>query len=182
MQYANNKGTDQPAHPCSLISAFVVHCLNSIIPLLLIAKISRSYVVSSAEQAGLSVNWSQTLTTGWRSSYGVIRKTREAEDWTLEGKVGMLTDVVLSWRLGLMDKDGWVTGYFYFLSVFQVLCNDVCLGSDICLLWDLNLQLVTCNMTDRQKTNRQTDRQKTDRQRQIDRQTDRDRQWHWVTE
>ena len=29
--YASNKGADQPAHPCCLISAFVVHCLDSII-------------------------------------------------------------------------------------------------------------------------------------------------------
>ena len=29
--YANNKGADQPAHSGSLISAFVVHCLDSII-------------------------------------------------------------------------------------------------------------------------------------------------------
>ena len=33
MSYANNKGADQPAHPCSLFSAFVVHCLDSIISL-----------------------------------------------------------------------------------------------------------------------------------------------------
>ena len=31
ISYANNKGTDQPAHPRSLISAFVVRCLDSII-------------------------------------------------------------------------------------------------------------------------------------------------------
>ena len=31
MPYANNKGADQPAHPRSLISAFVVRCLDSII-------------------------------------------------------------------------------------------------------------------------------------------------------
>ena len=30
MSYANNKGADQPAHLCSLISTFVVHCLYSI--------------------------------------------------------------------------------------------------------------------------------------------------------
>ena len=29
MPYANNKGADQPAHPRSLISAFVVRCLDS---------------------------------------------------------------------------------------------------------------------------------------------------------
>ena len=31
MSYANNKGADQPAHPRSLISAFVVRCLDIII-------------------------------------------------------------------------------------------------------------------------------------------------------
>ena len=31
MSYANNKGTDQPAHQRSLISAFVVRLLDSII-------------------------------------------------------------------------------------------------------------------------------------------------------
>ena len=31
LPYANNKGTDQPAHPRSLISTFVVHSLDSII-------------------------------------------------------------------------------------------------------------------------------------------------------
>ena len=40
MPYANNKGADQPAHPCSLISAFVVCSLHSKIPLLAIAEIS----------------------------------------------------------------------------------------------------------------------------------------------
>ena len=37
----NNKGPDQPPHPRSLISAFVVHCFDSIISLDSIAKISR---------------------------------------------------------------------------------------------------------------------------------------------
>ena len=41
MSYANNKGADQTAHPCSLISAFVVRCLDSIISLDSIAEISR---------------------------------------------------------------------------------------------------------------------------------------------
>ena len=42
MSYANNKGgADQPAHLRSLISAFVVRCLDSIISLDSIAKISR---------------------------------------------------------------------------------------------------------------------------------------------
>ena len=41
MSYANNKEADQPAHPRSLISAFVVRCLDSIISLDSIAEISR---------------------------------------------------------------------------------------------------------------------------------------------
>ena len=41
MPYTDNKGADQPEQPCSLISAFCVHCLDSILPLLAIAKISR---------------------------------------------------------------------------------------------------------------------------------------------
>ena len=41
MSYANNKCADQPAHPRSLISAFVVRCLESIISLDSIAEMSR---------------------------------------------------------------------------------------------------------------------------------------------
>ena len=40
LPYANSKGTDQPAHPRSLISTFVVRCLDSIIPLVSISRIS----------------------------------------------------------------------------------------------------------------------------------------------
>ena len=42
---ANNKGADQPAHPRSLISAFVVRCLDNI-PILTKFKISRLHVAS----------------------------------------------------------------------------------------------------------------------------------------
>ena len=41
LPYANNTGADQPAHPHSLISAFVVRCVDSIITLLAKSKISR---------------------------------------------------------------------------------------------------------------------------------------------
>ena len=40
MPYANNKGADQLAHPRSLISAFIVRCLDSIIILVSISEIS----------------------------------------------------------------------------------------------------------------------------------------------
>ena len=55
MPYANNKGADQPAHPRSLISTFVVRCLDSMICILAISKISRFKIVSVAEQAGLNL-------------------------------------------------------------------------------------------------------------------------------
>ena len=38
MPDANNKGADQPVHPRSLISTFVVRCLNSTICILAISK------------------------------------------------------------------------------------------------------------------------------------------------
>ena len=59
------KGADQPAHPRSLNSAFVVRCLDRMGPLLAIAEISSLLLVSVAAQAGLSLIWSQTPKTGF---------------------------------------------------------------------------------------------------------------------
>ena len=69
LPYANNKGADQPAHPRSLMSAFVVCCLDSIISLV-------SILASVSAQAGLSLTCSQTprQVFSWRGSY---------DDWTL---------------------------------------------------------------------------------------------------
>ena len=41
MTYANNKGANQPAHPRSLISTFVVRCLDSMICILALSKVLR---------------------------------------------------------------------------------------------------------------------------------------------
>ena len=41
MSYANNNGDDQPAHPRSLIGAFVVRCLDSITSLDSVAEVSK---------------------------------------------------------------------------------------------------------------------------------------------
>ena len=65
LSYANNKGADQPAHPRSLISTFVVHCLDSIIPLVSVSEISSLYLASVAAQAGSSLPWLQTPKTGF---------------------------------------------------------------------------------------------------------------------
>ena len=65
MLYANNKDADQLAHPRSLISAFVLRCLDSITPLLAMAEISRLLLACVAEQVGLTLLWSQTPKTGF---------------------------------------------------------------------------------------------------------------------
>ena len=59
MSYANNKGADQPAHPRSLISTFVVRCLDSVMSLVSVTKISSLMLASVAEQASLSLTSSE---------------------------------------------------------------------------------------------------------------------------
>ena len=56
--YVNNKGADQPAHPRSLTSTFV-HYLDSMMCILAVPKVSRFYLASIAEQAGLNLTCSK---------------------------------------------------------------------------------------------------------------------------
>ena len=49
MTYVNNKGADQPAHPCSLINAFVVRCLDCMIALVSISETSSLYLTSVSQ-------------------------------------------------------------------------------------------------------------------------------------
>ena len=72
LSYANNKGTDQPAHPHSLISTFVVHCLDSIIPLVSISEISSLYLASVAAQASLSLTWTETPEKGFPIPFNIV--------------------------------------------------------------------------------------------------------------
>ena len=53
-------------HPRSLISAFVVRCLDSIIPLVSIPEISSLWLASEAEQAGLDLTGRKSLKTRFR--------------------------------------------------------------------------------------------------------------------
>ena len=53
--YANNKDADQPAHPRSLISVFVIRCLDSIMPLVSVYKIPSLWLASVTEPAGFSL-------------------------------------------------------------------------------------------------------------------------------
>ena len=73
MPYANNKGAD----PGSLIIAFVVRCLDSIIHVVSISEISSLYLASVAEQAGLSLPWSQTPKTGFLVTRLILKKSFE---------------------------------------------------------------------------------------------------------
>ena len=57
---ANNIGADQPARPRSLISAWVIRFLEIIISKLITSEISIIYLVSVAEETGLSLALSQT--------------------------------------------------------------------------------------------------------------------------
>ena len=47
----------------SLISTFVVRCLDSIIPLVYISAILSLYLASEAEQTGLSLTWTGFVVT-----------------------------------------------------------------------------------------------------------------------
>ena len=64
-RFANNKGADQPWHPRSLIRAFVILFLKSIICKLAVSEISTFLLVSVAEETGLKLALSETLKTGF---------------------------------------------------------------------------------------------------------------------
>ena len=85
MPYANNKGADQPAHPRSLISTFVVRCLDSIICILALSKVSRFQLASVAEQAGLNLTWSKISEDAFlRDVAHIVMKTEVIKNRRLE--------------------------------------------------------------------------------------------------
>ena len=57
MSYANNKGADQPVHPRSLISDFVVRCRECVMSLVSVTKISSLMLASVTAQTGLCLAW-----------------------------------------------------------------------------------------------------------------------------
>ena len=61
--FANNTDADQPVHLCSLISAFVIHILESTISKPATSKISVFYLVSVAEETGFCLALSETPKT-----------------------------------------------------------------------------------------------------------------------
>ena len=75
MPHTNKKDADQPAHPRSLISAFVVRCLCIIIPLVSISEMSGLYLASVAAQAFLGLTWPQTPKTGFLVTWLTLYRT-----------------------------------------------------------------------------------------------------------
>ena len=66
--FANNIGADQPAHPCRLISAFVIRSLESLISKVATSEISIVLLVSVAVETGLIFALSETPKTGFVAS------------------------------------------------------------------------------------------------------------------
>ena len=72
LEFANNKGADQPAHPCSLISALVICFLESTMSKLATSEISIFQLVPVAEQAGLNLTLSETPKTGFLAAWPIL--------------------------------------------------------------------------------------------------------------
>ena len=74
--YVNNQDTDQPAHLRSLISVFVIRCLDSSIPVFAMSKVSRLWLASVAEQTiwVLPGQKPQRQVLSWRGSNNSLVK------------------------------------------------------------------------------------------------------------
>ena len=79
--FVNNTGTDQPAHPCRLISTFVIRYLKSIIFKLATGEISIFQLVSIAEEAGLRHSLSKTPEV--RFSHNEAHIVERFNDWNV---------------------------------------------------------------------------------------------------
>ena len=95
MAYANNKGADQPAYPRSLTSTFIVHCLDSVMSLVSVTKISSLMLASVAAQAGLCLAWSETPEDTF--SHGMAHMNRKSHDHKSTASVICESFVQKSW-------------------------------------------------------------------------------------
>ena len=89
LSYANSKDTDQPAHPRSLISVFVIRCLDSIIPLVSISKISSLFLASLAAQTRSSLTWSEAPKTGFLMTWLLCFGT-DLQEQTVQTQIRLL--------------------------------------------------------------------------------------------
>ena len=73
--FANNTGADQPAHPRSLISAFVIRFLERNMCTLATGEISIFKLVSVAEETVLKLALSETPKTGFLATRPIFKWT-----------------------------------------------------------------------------------------------------------
>ena len=78
----NNTGADQPAHPRSLISAFMICFLESIISKLATCEISIFYLVYVAVETCLSLTLSETPKTGFVTTGPIFLSIPETLDFS----------------------------------------------------------------------------------------------------
>ena len=71
--FGNNKGADQTVHLGSLISAFVIRLLESILSKLATSQFSILLLVFVVEEMGLSLVLSETPKTGFVASRPILR-------------------------------------------------------------------------------------------------------------
>ena len=71
-EFANNTGADQPAHPRSLISTFVIRFMESIICKLATDENSSFYLVSVGEETDLKLALTETPKTGFLSTRPIL--------------------------------------------------------------------------------------------------------------
>ena len=90
LPYGNNKGADEPAHLCSLISAFIVRCLDSIIPTLAISSFK-----ALASFYGL---WPVLIYPGCKPRRQVF-SWRGSHDWPEQGYLSCLTTKPTKWHV-----------------------------------------------------------------------------------
>ena len=107
MPYVNNEGVDQPAHPRSLISTFVVHCLDSIMPLVSISEISR---LSSR------CSWAD-----WLESYLVKNLRRHIFTWCGSDCFWRSSLIRLPFHLGPLNKLYVELHYFNFRIITAIM-------------------------------------------------------------
>ena len=113
MPTANNKGADQPAHPRSLISTFVVHCLDGTIFLDSISEISSrgctgwfvSYLVAnpkdrfSRDEAQFMTDLCRTWILDYRDSFSSLQATGNEQNIDSYIIKGYCTDTGEYWPL-----------------------------------------------------------------------------------
>ena len=106
---------------------FVVRCLDSLIPLLAIAEISRLQLASAAEQAGLSLNWSQTPKTGFLVTWLIYT--------VCTNSVGSKKNAIM-YRLALAFDFHWGDRYHFRMDQLKLCIVDFHI-SNINMIWAL---------------------------------------------